>query len=161
MNFRMMDGSPFSRELLISTSVMRCELGERGCAQERLPVGYACGVEFSSLELSSMTNKSMSAIYPSLEDRFVVVTGGASGIGAAIVEAVAIQKSQVVFLDVQDDAAKELNERLEGTVAKLPIYYRCDLTNIEAVQRTVSEVVERFPAIDVLVNNAGNDTRHS
>ncbi len=51
--------------------------------------------------------------------------------------------------------------RLEGTVAKLPGYFHCDLTDIAAVQRTVSDVVERFPAIDVLVNNAGNDTRHS
>jgi D-xylose 1-dehydrogenase len=108
-----------------------------------------------------MANKGKSGIYPSLEDRFVVVTGGASGIGAAIVEAFAMQKSQVVFLDILDDAAKDLNERLEGTVAKLPVYYRCDLTDIDVVQRTVGEVVERFPAIDVLVNNAGNDTRHS
>lgn len=108
-----------------------------------------------------MTNKSMSAIYPSLEDRFVVVTGGASGIGAAIVEAFAMQKAQVVFLDIQDDAAKELNERLRATGARVPVYYRCDLTDIDAVQRIVAQVIERFPAIDVLVNNAGNDMRHS
>jgi NAD(P)-dependent dehydrogenase (short-subunit alcohol dehydrogenase family) len=108
-----------------------------------------------------MTNKSMSAIYPSLEDRLVVVTGGASGIGAAIVEAFAMQKAQVVFLDIQDDAAGKLNERLGAMGVKPPVYYGCDLTDIDAVQRTVAEVVERFPAIDVLINNAGNDTRHS
>jgi D-xylose 1-dehydrogenase len=108
-----------------------------------------------------MANKSRSAIYPSLEDRLVVVTGGASGIGAAIVEAFAMQSSQVVFLDIQDEAAKELNERLDGVGARLPVYYRCDLTDIEALQKTIAEVVERFPAVNVLVNNAGNDTRHS
>ncbi|WP_433972609.1 SDR family NAD(P)-dependent oxidoreductase [Tunturiibacter lichenicola] len=108
-----------------------------------------------------MTNKSKSAIYPSLEDRLVVVTGGASGIGAAIVEAFAMQRSQVVFLDIQDEAAKELNARLGAIGTKVPVYYRCDLTDIEALQRTITDVVERFPAIDVLVNNAGNDTRHS
>ena len=109
----------------------------------------------------SMVKKNMSAIYPSLEDRLVVVTGGASGIGASIVEAFAMQKGQVVFLDVQDDAAGELNERLGAMGVKRPVYYRCDLTDIEAVQRTVAEIGDRFPVIDVLVNNAGNDTRHS
>jgi D-xylose 1-dehydrogenase len=108
-----------------------------------------------------MANKSAAAIYPSLEDQLVVVTGGASGIGAAIVEAFAMQRSQVVSLDIQDDAAKELNDRLGAMEAKVPVYYRCDLTDIEALQRTIADVVERFPAIDVLVNNAGNDTRHS
>jgi len=108
-----------------------------------------------------MANKSTAAIYPSLEDRIVVVTGGASGIGAAIVEAFAMQRSQVVSLDIQDDAAKELNDRLGATEAKVPVYFRCDLTDIEALQSTIADIVERFPAIDVLVNNAGNDTRHS
>jgi D-xylose 1-dehydrogenase len=107
-----------------------------------------------------MEDASKPAIYPTLKDRFVIVTGGASGIGAAIVEAFAMQDSQVVFLDVQDEAAEQLIRRLEATVAKVPIYRRCDLTDIEALQRTTKKIVERSPAIDVLVNNAGNDTRH-
>jgi NAD(P)-dependent dehydrogenase (short-subunit alcohol dehydrogenase family) len=101
------------------------------------------------------------AIYPSLEGRVVVVTGGASGIGAAIVEAFAMQGSQVVFLDVRDDAARGLVERLEEATSRVPIYFRCDLTDIDALQRIVGEIVEQFPAVNVLVNNAGNDTRHS
>jgi NAD(P)-dependent dehydrogenase (short-subunit alcohol dehydrogenase family) len=108
-----------------------------------------------------MEDKGKQAIYPSLEGRVVVVTGGASGIGSAIVEAFAMQRSQVVFLDVQDDAAKELIGRLEVGTSRAPIYFRCDLTDIDALQGTVGEIVERFPAVDVLVNNAGNDTRHS
>ena len=101
------------------------------------------------------------AIYPSLEGRVVVVTGGASGIGAAIVEAFAMQRSQVVFLDIQDDAAKELIDRIGAGTSRVPIYFRCDLTDVDALQRVSGEIVERFPAVDVLVNNAGNDTRHS
>jgi D-xylose 1-dehydrogenase len=101
------------------------------------------------------------AVYPSLEDRVVVVTGGASGIGEAIVEAFAIQSAQVVFLDIQDDAGGELARRLALAGVTEPFYYHCDLTDIDALQKTVSKLLVRFPRVDVLVNNAGNDTRHS
>jgi NAD(P)-dependent dehydrogenase (short-subunit alcohol dehydrogenase family) len=108
-----------------------------------------------------MADKNKSAIYPSLEGRHVVVTGGASGIGAAIVGAFAMQGAEVAFLDIQDDAADELIERVGTMGAKSPSYFHCDLTDIDAVKQTATEVVERFSTIDVLVNNAGNDTRHS
>jgi D-xylose 1-dehydrogenase len=108
-----------------------------------------------------MGNGIKQAVYPSLEDRVVVVTGGASGIGEAIVEAFAAQGAQVVFLDIQDDAGERLIERLETAGLKAPVYYHCDLTDIDALQKTVSNLLVKFPGVDVLVNNAGNDTRHS
>jgi NAD(P)-dependent dehydrogenase (short-subunit alcohol dehydrogenase family) len=98
------------------------------------------------------------ATYPSLRNRVVIVTGGATGIGQAIVEAFAMQNSQVAFLDIQDDAADELRKRLNA--AATPVYYHCDLTNIGDVQDTVQSILRRFHTVDVLVNNAGNDTRH-
>jgi len=101
------------------------------------------------------------AVYPSLAGRVVVVTGGASGIGEAIVEAFATQDAQVVFLDIQDNAGEQLMRRLELAGLKAPVYYHCDLTDIGALQRTVDDLLVRFPRVDVLVNNAGNDTRHS
>jgi D-xylose 1-dehydrogenase len=101
------------------------------------------------------------ASYPSLEGRTVMVTGGASGIGEAIVEAFAIQKSQVIFLDIQDETAARLIARLGADGWKVPIYYRCDLTDVHALRSVVEQVVRRFPRIDVLVNNAGNDMRHA
>jgi NAD(P)-dependent dehydrogenase (short-subunit alcohol dehydrogenase family) len=101
------------------------------------------------------------AVYPSLKDRVVVVTGGASGIGESIVEAFARQDAQVVFLDVQDEVAEDLIRRLEAAGLRVPVYWHCELTDIEGLRRVVGEVVERFPRVDVLVNNAGNDTRHS
>jgi D-xylose 1-dehydrogenase len=101
------------------------------------------------------------AVYPSLEGRVVVVTGGASGIGEAIVEAFQAQGAQVVFLDVQDDASEQLIGRLERAGEKTPGYFHCDLTDINELQKTVAELLVRFPRVDVLVNNAGNDTRHS
>jgi NAD(P)-dependent dehydrogenase (short-subunit alcohol dehydrogenase family) len=101
------------------------------------------------------------AIYPSLRDKSVVVTGGASGIGAAIVEAFALQGARVSFLDVQDDAARELIERIGAVGTRAPVYFSCDLTDTGAVQKTLAEIVAAAAGVDVLVNNAGNDTRHS
>lgn len=100
------------------------------------------------------------ATYPSLRDRIIVVTGGASGIGEAIVEAFALQHARVAFLDIQDDAAEKLLQRLAAAEATLPLYYRCDLTDAGALQRTVQNILSKFQTVDVLVNNAGDDTRH-
>lgn len=100
------------------------------------------------------------ATYPSLHDRAVVVTGGATGIGEAVVEAFAKQKAQVAFLDIDDEAGRKLTERLRAGGGTVPAYHHCDLTNISAVQATVQTILQRFGAVDVLVNNAGNDTRH-
>lgn len=101
------------------------------------------------------------ATYPSLQKRVVVVTGGASGIGEAIVEAFAMQHSQVIFLDVQNIAAEQLIQRLASAGATVPAFFHCDLTHVEALQSTLGMILERFGTVDVLVNNAGNDTRHS
>ncbi len=100
------------------------------------------------------------ASYPSLRDRVIIVTGGATGIGEAIVEAFAMQNAQVAFLDIQDEAADQLTKRLMLDGATAPVYYHCDLTNIGEVRHTVQIILGRFHTVDVLVNNAGNDTRH-
>ena len=100
------------------------------------------------------------ASYPGLRDRVIVVTGGASGIGEAIVEAFAKQNAQVAFLDIQDEAAEHLTERLRLDGATVPAYYCCDLTDIDQIQQTAQSILSRFRTVDVLVNNAGNDTRH-
>lgn len=101
------------------------------------------------------------ATYPSLRNRVIIVTGGASGIGEAIVEAFAMQNAQVAFLDIQDEAAEQLTKRLTSDGATVPVYYHCDLTDIAQLQHTVQNILLRFHTVDVLVNNAGNDTRHT
>ena len=101
------------------------------------------------------------ARYPSLQGRVVLITGGASGIGEAMVEAFAAQGSRVVFLDVQAEAGAALVGRLEGVSAEAPAFYGCDLTDVGALRSTIAEVLERVGTVDVLVNNAGNDTRHT
>lgn len=107
-----------------------------------------------------MQESGIFATYPSLNERLIVVTGGASGIGEAIVEAFAKQNAQVAFLDILDEAAGRLIERLASAGARAPAFYGCDLTDIDALQKTVHAIEKRFGAVDVLVNNAADDTRH-
>ena len=101
------------------------------------------------------------ATYPSLRDRAIIVTGGASGIGEHIVEHFARQGSRVAFLDIEDELASQLIARLSGQTAAPPIYLRCDLTDTAALTASIEDIATRFNTIDVLVNNAGDDTRHS
>jgi len=96
-----------------------------------------------------------SAIYPSLKGKRVVVTGGASGIGSAIVEAFALQGAEVFFLDILDKEAAGLIRQING-VEHAPVYKQCDLTDLGAVSSFFAEV----GPVDILVNNAGNDDRH-
>ncbi len=108
-----------------------------------------------------MEDQSRFATYPSLRGRVVVITGGASGIGEAFVRAFAEQNSRIVFLDIQDDAARVLIEQVSAAGFNAPNYFPCDLTNVDLIQSTLTTIIEQFGTIDILVNNAGNDTRHS
>jgi len=96
-----------------------------------------------------------SAIYPSLKEKRIVVTGGASGIGASIVSAFAAQGARVTFLDILEDEGRALARELKGSVHP-PVFNACDLRNLDDVAR----VFGKIGTVDVLVNNAGNDDRH-
>ncbi len=100
------------------------------------------------------------AIYPSLRDRVVLVTGGASGIGAAEVAAFAAQGARVAFVDIADDPAIALAARLAAAGHPEPFFQHCDLTDIAALRAAIAEVGRRLGPITVLVNNAANDQRH-
>jgi D-xylose 1-dehydrogenase len=101
-----------------------------------------------------------SAVYSSLKGKVVLVTGGASGIGEAMVTAFVLQGSRVLFLDVQDDAANSLVQRLRPPDCIPPEYVHCDLTSTAELQSVMEKILRAAPLIDVLVNNAGNDKRH-
>jgi NAD(P)-dependent dehydrogenase (short-subunit alcohol dehydrogenase family) len=101
------------------------------------------------------------AIYPSLRDRAVLVTGGASGIGAAIVEHFAAQGTRVAFLDIADAAAEALCARIAGSGQPRPRYLHADLTDIAALQAAIREAASAVGPFHVLVNNAGHDERHA
>lgn len=97
-----------------------------------------------------------SAHYPSLQDRCVLVTGGATGIGAAVVRAFVGQGSRVAFLDVAEEPAQELVAELGGE----PLFLTCDLRDVEALRAAVRTAEERLGPVRALVSNAANDDRH-
>lgn len=101
------------------------------------------------------------AIYPSLRDRVVIVTGGASGIGEAIVEGFVNQRARVAFLDIQTETGHALVARLDPAGEHALTFYPCDLTNTPAMRQVVAKILAAFGTVDVLVNNAGDDTRHT
>ncbi len=101
------------------------------------------------------------ARYPSLANRAILVTGGATGIGESIVTHFARQGSRVAFLDIQDEPARQLVRTLAAEGCPPPLYLHCDLTDIGALQIAVKNAVAALKTIDVLVNNAANDQRHS
>ncbi len=105
-------------------------------------------------------NESRFARYPSLMGRRVLVTGGSTGIGEAIVAGFARQGARAAFLDVQDGPGQALAEALAGESCPKPIYRHCDLTDLSALKAAIEEIAVELGAIDVLVNNAGNDVRH-
>src|SRR5438132_13769681 len=90
------------------------------------------------------------ASYPSLRNRVVLVTGGASGIGEKMVEQFAKQGAKVVFLDIQDEAATKLVRKVSTNGDADPYFLQCDLTDIAALRESVRSIVTTFKTVDVL-----------
>lgn len=99
------------------------------------------------------------AIYPSLRDRTVLVTGGGSGIGEAIVRQFVDQGSRVGFIDIDAAASKRL---LASLPAQARVHFElADLRDIGALRQAVAGVREALGPITVLINNAARDDRHA
>ena len=101
------------------------------------------------------------ASYPSLQDRAVLITGGASGIGATLVEQFAQQGARVAFIDLDVAAARALVARLDGGMRHAPSFIEADLTDIAALDAAIVQARRHVGPIGVLLNNAANDQRHA
>jgi galactose dehydrogenase len=101
-----------------------------------------------------------SAIYPDLNGRSVLITGGGTGIGAALTEGFLRQGCKVAFVDIADAPSNALVERLKREVGVAPLYLKADLTDIEALKAGCSKAAETNGPVTVLVNNAALDDRH-
>jgi NAD(P)-dependent dehydrogenase (short-subunit alcohol dehydrogenase family) len=97
------------------------------------------------------------AIFPSLANKTVVVTGGGSGIGAEIVRGFVRQRARVFFLDIAEAESRALVGQLEGNAQ----FLKCDLTDIGALKAAFAAVEAKAGPVAALVNNAANDDRHS
>lgn len=94
-------------------------------------------------------------LYRSLEDRHVLITGGASGIGEEMVKAYRAQGARVSFIDI-DETAGAATAAATGAC-----FYPCDLTDVALLRDTVARLENDHGAVSVLLNNAGKDDRHA
>ena len=97
--------------------------------------------------------------YAGLAGRVVLITGGASGIGAAFVRAFANQQARVAFLDIDAAAGEALAREVAAASGSAPLFVACDLLDIDALRDAMAQVRITLGDAAVLVNNAANDQR--
>jgi len=103
--------------------------------------------------------QSSGAIFPDLEGKSVVVTGGGSGIGAAVVRAFVRQKAKVGFIDIAEAPSRALVAELGGEKSGVQ-FAKADIRDIDALKSGIAALARAQGTADVLINNAGNDERH-
>ena len=100
------------------------------------------------------------AIYPGLAGKTVFITGGGSGIGAAHTMGFAGQKAKVAFVDIAETESKALVEKVAAETGNKPLFIKCDIRDVKALQAAIDRVGKELGDVGVLVNNAANDERH-
>jgi galactose dehydrogenase len=98
--------------------------------------------------------------FPDLEGASVLITGGGSGIGAALTEGFLRQGARVAFIDIAEDESRALCARMHDELHHAPLFLHTDLRDISALRKAVMEAAEANGPITVLVNNAAWDDRH-
>ncbi|SDP87700.1 NAD(P)-dependent dehydrogenase, short-chain alcohol dehydrogenase family [Rhodoferax sp. OV413] len=101
------------------------------------------------------------SVYPSLRGKSVFVTGGGSGIGAAMVAAFVEQGARVAFVDVAESASQALAQQLADAGHAAPWWRKCDVTDVAALQSAVADAASTLGDFSVLVNNVASDDRHT
>jgi NAD(P)-dependent dehydrogenase (short-subunit alcohol dehydrogenase family) len=99
--------------------------------------------------------------YPSLKGRPVFITGGGSGIGAAMVSAFVEQGARVAFVDIAEGASDALARQLAEAGHPAPWWRVCDVRDVAALQSCIAEAAEELGDFAVLVNNVASDDRHT
>jgi D-xylose 1-dehydrogenase len=107
-----------------------------------------------------MAQTTSGAIYPDLEGKSVLITGGGSGIGAAIVRAFVRQRAKVGFVDIAEAPSQALLAELRDGGPGLR-FAKADIRDIDALRAAITALTGSLGAADVLINNAANDERHT
>jgi len=102
----------------------------------------------------------VTASYSDLQDKVVLVTGGGSGIGEAIVREFARQRARVAFLDIAVAPSRKLAAELQASGSAVH-FLPCDLTDFEALRAAFAAAKNQWGPIQVLINNAASDERHA
>jgi NAD(P)-dependent dehydrogenase (short-subunit alcohol dehydrogenase family) len=101
------------------------------------------------------------ALYRDLAGKTVFITGGGSGIGAAITRGLAGQKSKVAFVDIAEEPSRALVAEVQKETGVLPLFLPCDIRDVAALRAAIERVRGELGDIAVLINNAANDQRHA
>ena len=101
------------------------------------------------------------AVYPSLRDRHVLITGGGTGIGEEVVAAFAAQGARVSFVDIAEQPSRALVERLAPISRHIPMFLPCNLCDLAALEIAIEAIEAGNGPIEILINNAANDDRHA
>src|ERR1700704_1008792 len=104
--------------------------------------------------------QSTGAIYPDLANKTVLVTGGGSGIGEAIVRRFAAQGSRTAFIDIKETESRALAKELASQGHRIH-FEPADLTDIAGLRSAIDRVRGVFGGIQILINNAAHDERHA
>ncbi|MDK1384530.1 SDR family oxidoreductase [Sinorhizobium sp. 8-89] len=97
--------------------------------------------------------------FPDLQNNGVLVTGGGSGIGAALVEGFLRQGAPVAFIDIAEEESLALCEKLAAQTGRRPQFIPADLRQISTLKSAVDTAASTLGSIRVLVNNAARDDR--
>ncbi|KFB08445.1 SDR family NAD(P)-dependent oxidoreductase [Nitratireductor basaltis] len=98
--------------------------------------------------------------YSDLMDVSVLITGGGSGIGAALTEGFLAQGAKVAFIDIAEEESRALCDGLNARYGRSPLFVNADLRDIEAIKAAAGEAEKAHGPVMVLVNNAAWDDRH-
>ena len=102
---------------------------------------------------------STSGVYPSLRGKTVFITGGATGIGACLVDAFVTQKAHVAFVDRNEEAGQELAGSFGDATSIRPWFRSVDVTDVAELVSAVEDASADCGPVGALINNVGDDTR--
>lgn len=127
-------------------TVKAIQQGEALGAWQALPKSDLFDVEYWELEQAKLKSGAKRSEF---EGKVAIVSGAASGIGAACVEELLAKGAAVIALDIDQSLANRF-----GDASVLPVH--CDVTDSDAITAALMQGVQHFGGIDILVSNAGN-----